>query len=119
MIRRGLDPKRELAKAHLIAADFGGSGTNTKNLVSTWSRAVNLSTMKVIEGRVTKAVEKQGQIVSYSVVPLYAGDRLQPWAIVYSAYGVYPDGRPGIVIPAVPLLNAQVVDGRPINLGLR
>lgn len=75
--------------------------------------------MKVIEGRVTNAVMRQGRTVSYRVVPLHAGDRLQSWVILYSAYGVYPDAGPGIVIPAVPLPNVQEVDGRPISLGAR
>jgi hypothetical protein len=113
-----LQPAEELAKAHLIAADFGGSGINTKNLVSTWQRSVNLSTMKVVENRVRDAVNV-GQIVFLDVKPLYSGNRLQPYAVRYEGFGVYPDGRLGMVLPPTPLLNVQNVNGQAINLGLR
>ncbi|MEU9704730.1 LamG-like jellyroll fold domain-containing protein [Streptomyces sp. NPDC047981] len=91
---------------HLLAKTLGGSGRDLRNL-STCSRAANAAPnapgdpgkpvhMETYEGRVSKAVKKEGQVVHYRVTPHYEGPRTVPTTYRMQATGYHRDGSPGV-----------------------
>jgi len=59
----------DMARGHLLANRLGGSGTDLRNLVPLYEN-VNLSTMKIQENKVIKAVD-QGHTVWFYDYPVY------------------------------------------------
>ncbi|MFD9420449.1 LamG-like jellyroll fold domain-containing protein [Streptomyces goshikiensis] len=103
----GNEPARKWRNAcHLIASRLGGSGTDYENL-ATCSRTANSdrmdtstpqhrhSNMAKWEADVYDAVQS-GQVVHYTVTPLYDGPRVVPVAFRMEASGYDPNGGKGI-----------------------
>ncbi|MCT9093843.1 DNA/RNA non-specific endonuclease [Streptomyces sp. ASQP_92] len=98
----GLNPSMRINNCHLLGRQLSGSGTDLDNLV-TCSRAANYQVkgeegfandMEKLESK-AKAAVKDGQVVRYTVTPVYSGRRTVPAKIELFAVGMYPDGRPG------------------------
>ncbi|MFJ1709751.1 LamG-like jellyroll fold domain-containing protein [Kitasatospora sp. NPDC088346] len=89
-----------LARCHFIAREFGGSGTNAKNLAPCWQRGTNtgeLNSMREFEIHVGDAM-RDGQVVDYTVIPVYDTSRSKiPLGFSMMAYGQYSDGSPGMM----------------------
>ncbi|MFJ9121900.1 LamG-like jellyroll fold domain-containing protein [Streptomyces sp. NPDC102394] len=64
-----LPPGRNRARGHLAGCQFGGSGTDLRNLVPL-HRAANSPAMSTIENRIADEV-RGGQAVHYEVTPVY------------------------------------------------
>lgn len=87
-------PNLTINACHLIGDQLGGSGTDTRNLV-TCTRAANAFSiggvqvlnpnMLTYENRVRAAVGTRGQTVAYVVFPEYDGGNVIPYAIKMSA----------------------------------
>ena len=101
----GLDPSSTINACHLIGDSLGGSGDDQQSL-ATCFRGVNsfdrtpgdrgYSNMASMEGLV-RAAARQGQSVSYTVIPYYASDESKvPYAFELSAEGVYSNGATGL-----------------------
>ncbi|MBA0045353.1 DNA/RNA non-specific endonuclease [Mycobacteroides sp. LB1] len=79
-----------LARGHLFARQLGG-GKEAENIVTLIQRPVNAPVMSGFEGAVRTAVEGTkdvpGQIVNYTVTPLYKGSELMPAAVQIIAKG--------------------------------
>ncbi|SIH18911.1 Uncharacterised protein [Mycobacteroides abscessus subsp. abscessus] len=78
------------ARGHLFARQLGG-GKGSENIVTLIQRPVNAPVMSGFEGAVRTAVEGTkdvpGQIVNYTVTPLYKGSELMPAAVQIIAKG--------------------------------
>ncbi|MFF4708841.1 DUF6531 domain-containing protein [Streptomyces sp. NPDC001288] len=77
------------ARGHLLANILGGPGKGPyarQNLVTLTQNPVNTPVMKAIEAKVYKAVDK-GEIVQYSVKPVYEGTNPIPIRLEISAHG--------------------------------
>ncbi|WP_341537746.1 DNA/RNA non-specific endonuclease [Mycobacteroides abscessus] len=78
------------ARGHLFARQLGG-GKEAENIVTLIQRPVNAPVMSGFEGAVRTAVEGTkdvpGQIVNYTVTPLYKGSELMPAAVQIIAKG--------------------------------
>ncbi|SIB71228.1 Uncharacterised protein [Mycobacteroides abscessus subsp. abscessus] len=78
------------ARGHLFARQLGG-GKESENIVTLIQRPVNAPVMSGFEGAVRTAVEGTkdvpGQIVNYTVTPLYKGSELMPAAVQIIAKG--------------------------------
>ncbi|MFH9295709.1 DNA/RNA non-specific endonuclease [Streptomyces sp. NPDC017520] len=102
----GLNPRNNINNCHLLGKDLGGSGTDLSNL-ATCSRAANtlvageigrlVDNMSNHEAKVKNAVNA-GQVVRYSVEPVYSGPRTVSMAFRMKADGVNPDGSQGIPV---------------------
>lgn len=62
---------RNRARGHLAGCQFGGSGTDLRNLVPL-HRAANSPAMSTIENRIAQQI-RLGQSVHYEVTPVYSG----------------------------------------------
>jgi hypothetical protein len=74
------------ARGHLIARSLGGSGTDSRNLVTLFNRGANSPVMRDFEAQVASAV-RSGQTVKYEVTPIYRGTELVPRAVTLRAAG--------------------------------
>ena len=74
------------ARGHLIARSLGGSGTDSRNLVTLFQRGANSPVMRDFEAQVASAV-RAGQTVKYEVIPIYRGSELVPRAVTLRAAG--------------------------------
>ncbi|USA45404.1 DNA/RNA non-specific endonuclease [Acinetobacter sp. C26M] len=74
------------ARGHLIGNQLGGSGDIAENLVTLQQNWTNSPAMRGFEGQVRKAVEA-GEVVQYSVKPIYNGENVIPTAVTLSAKG--------------------------------
>jgi len=74
------------ARGHLLAKQLGGSGSEPHNIVTLFQNPVNTPFMSGYEALVRKAVES-GEIVTYSVTPIYSGSELMPIAVTLQATG--------------------------------
>ncbi|MFI9101832.1 DUF6531 domain-containing protein [Streptomyces fildesensis] len=78
------------ARGHLLAGRLGGAGKGPfarQNLVTLTQNPVNSPLMRdLVEGEIYQAV-KNGEIVQYSVTPIYEGANRIPIRLEYSAYG--------------------------------
>jgi hypothetical protein len=83
---RGDGIKYNEARGHLLARQLGGSGDIAENLVTIEQHGANTPTMRNYETAVRRAVEN-GEVVRYSVTPVYNGNALIPHEIVISARG--------------------------------
>ncbi|MET7484287.1 LamG-like jellyroll fold domain-containing protein [Streptomyces sp. NPDC005538] len=72
-------------RAHLLGAQLGGSNKLPENFVTMHAYA-NSPIMRGVENRVAAAV-KGGEIVDYSVRPIYEGDNPLPLAVIIRATG--------------------------------
>ncbi|MFF7266473.1 LamG-like jellyroll fold domain-containing protein [Streptomyces sp. NPDC008159] len=68
-----LPPGRARARGHLAGCQFGGSGTDLRNLVPL-HRAANSPAMSGIENRIANEIRK-GQNVHYEVTPVYGNSK--------------------------------------------
>ncbi|OHT86852.1 DNA/RNA non-specific endonuclease [Mycobacteroides saopaulense] len=82
----GWVPDTGLARGHMLAKVLGGSGTESRNIVSIIQNPVNSPVMRDFEMTVANAV-KGGQVVDYSVTPLYRGAAEMPEAVQIIAKG--------------------------------
>ncbi|MEU9209458.1 DUF6531 domain-containing protein [Streptomyces sp. NPDC048415] len=86
---RGDGPSFNEARGHLLANILGGPGKGSlarQNLVTLTQNPVNTPVMKKIEAEVYNAV-KDGEIVQYSVTPVYGGTNPVPLRLEISAFG--------------------------------
>lgn len=74
------------ARGHLLGKQLGGSGDDPRNLVTLFQNPVNSPVMRDLENSVRKAVEN-GEIVKYTVTPIYNGSELIPWGVTLNASG--------------------------------
>jgi hypothetical protein len=74
------------ARGHLLGAQLGGSGDIAENLVTLQQNPANAPIMRGFETAVRNAVEN-GEVVYYSVTPIYDGMNLVPRGITLSATG--------------------------------
>ncbi|SKR15256.1 Uncharacterised protein [Mycobacteroides abscessus subsp. massiliense] len=82
----GWVPDNGLARGHMLAKVLGGSGTESRNIVSIIQNPVNSPVMRDFEMSVANAV-KGGQAVDYAVTPLYRGAAEMPEAVQIIAKG--------------------------------
>ncbi|MBN7319251.1 DNA/RNA non-specific endonuclease [Mycobacteroides abscessus subsp. massiliense] len=82
----GWIPDNGLARGHMLAKVLGGSGTESRNIVSIIQNPVNSPVMRDFEMSVANAV-KGGQAVDYAVTPLYRGAAEMPEAVQIIAKG--------------------------------
>lgn len=74
------------ARGHLLGAQLGGSGDIAENIVTLEQNPANSPVMRGFEIQVRNAVEG-GQVVEYSVSPIYNGDNLVPRGVTINASG--------------------------------
>lgn len=74
------------ARGHLIARQLGGSGRDPRNLVTLFQRPANSPAMRGFENAVRAAVER-GEVVRYTVQPIYRGSEVIPRAVTLTARG--------------------------------
>jgi len=74
------------ARAHLLANRLGGSGKDSRNIVTLTQKGANSPQMQTFEDRVARRV-RAGEVVDYSVTPIYKGAPLQPHGILMTAFG--------------------------------
>ncbi|MCX5526627.1 DNRLRE domain-containing protein [Streptomyces bobili] len=82
-----LPPGRNRARGHLAGCQFGGSGTDLRNLVPL-HRVANSPAMSMIENKIADQIRRTGQAVHYEVTPYYANSSSGiPDAVHVSAQG--------------------------------
>ena len=74
------------ARGHLLGNQLGGAGDDPRNLTTLFQNPVNHPVMSSVEGSVRKAVEA-GEVVQYSVKPIYEGNTLIPSGVTIKAEG--------------------------------
>lgn len=74
------------ARGHLLGVQLGGAGDDPRNLTTLFQNPVNHPVMSSVEGSVRKAVEA-GEVVQYSVKPIYEGNTLIPSGVTIKAEG--------------------------------
>ena len=74
------------ARGHLLGNQLGGAGDDPRNLTTLFQNPVNHPVMSSVEGSVRKAVEA-GEVVQYSVKPIYEGNTLIPSGVTVKAEG--------------------------------
>lgn len=84
---QGEGDKYNEARAHLLARQLGGSGKDRRNIVTMTQDPTNASDMGSFEAMVANNVRK-GDIVEYSVTPLYGKGALPPAYVLLSAHGL-------------------------------
>ena len=73
-------------RAHLLARQLGGSGSDRRNIVTMTQHPTNDKDMAAFEHRVARNIQK-GDIVEYSATPLYGRDSLPPKFVLMTAHG--------------------------------
>jgi RHS repeat-associated protein len=98
MAGTGTDPARSIrppgfgggeaghARAHLLANQLGGSGTEPRNLVTLHQNPANSPAMRGFESETRRALDA-GQTVDYTSTPIYRGDEPMPIGVTISAQG--------------------------------
>ena len=74
------------ARGHLLGNQLGGAGDDPRNLTTLFQNPVKHPVMSSVEGSVRKAVEA-GEVVQYSVKPIYEGNTLIPSGVTIKAEG--------------------------------
>ena len=74
------------ARGHLVGAQLGGSGSEPRNLVTLLQIPVNTPEMRRFENQVASTV-RNGEIVQYTVEPVYDGVNAVPRGITLIATG--------------------------------
>jgi hypothetical protein len=74
------------ARGHLLGRQLGGSGNVKENLVTLYQNPVNTPIMSRYERLVRRAVEA-GEVVLYTVTPIYRGTDSMPIAVTLNAQG--------------------------------
>lgn len=74
------------ARGHLIAKMLGGTGNNTREVVTLWQNPVNHPQMSGFEREAAKRV-RGGEIVEYSSIPLYNAGKKEPDYMLLTARG--------------------------------
>ncbi|MDH6129274.1 LamG-like jellyroll fold domain-containing protein [Kitasatospora sp. GP82] len=89
-----------IARCHLAPREFGGSGTDPRNLAPCFQRTANagpLNSMRQFERHAGDAL-REGQIVDYEVMPVYASKTSTiPMGFSMMAYGQYANGEPDLM----------------------
>jgi len=57
-------------RTHLLAAQLGGSNKDPRNFVTMYEHA-NSPVMRALENQIREAVDKKGEIIEYTVTPVY------------------------------------------------
>jgi hypothetical protein len=83
---QGNGRKYNEARAHLLAKDLGGSGSDMRNIVTMTHNGANTPQMRDFEREVARRV-RSGEVVEYSATPLYNRGGLPPSAILLTAPG--------------------------------
>jgi large repetitive protein len=116
----GQVPRDTLARCHLIAREFGGSGTDARNLAPCWQQFTNTGTvnsMRDFEIEVGDFLKEKGTtVVEYTVIPEYksAGSTI-PDGFTMVAVG-WLNGSVALVAGDY-VLNARLFNGKVVNLG--
>ena len=74
------------ARGHLLGSQLGGSGDDSRNLVTLYQNPTNHPVMSGFERQVRKAVQN-GETVVYTSTPIYKNNNLLPSGITLSAQG--------------------------------
>jgi RHS repeat-associated protein len=74
------------ARGHLLGNQLGGSGSDPRNLVTIFQNPANSPVMRGYENQIRAALES-GQVVDYTVTPIYRGFELMPVGITLRASG--------------------------------
>jgi hypothetical protein len=74
------------ARAHLAGRDLGGSGEDPRNIVTMTQTPTNAPGMSGVERGVAKAA-RNGEVINYSSVPLYANGGSAPSHVMITAHG--------------------------------
>lgn len=74
------------ARGHLLGNQLGGAGDEPRNLTTLFQNPVNHPVMSSVEGSGRKAVEA-GEVVQYSVKPIYEGNTLIASGVTINAEG--------------------------------
>jgi hypothetical protein len=75
------------ARGHLLARSLGGAGgLEGRNFVTLTQKGANTPQMRDFERNVAQRV-RAGEVVEYSVTPLYDHGALPPSAVLTTAYG--------------------------------
>jgi len=75
------------ARGHLLAKSLGGAGgLESRNFVTLTQKGANSPQMQAFEQAVARKLHA-GEVVDYSVTPLYDDGVLQPSLIVMTAHG--------------------------------
>lgn len=82
----GYVPDAGYARGHLLGAQLGGSGSDPRNLVTLLQNPTNSPVMRGFENQVRKSAE-QGQIINYSVTPIYKSSNPIPCGVTMCASG--------------------------------
>ncbi|MET9615373.1 LamG-like jellyroll fold domain-containing protein [Kitasatospora indigofera] len=89
-----------VARCHFIARQFGGSGTNERNLAPCFQQSTNtgeFGSFAAFETHVRDAM-REGQIVDYTVIPLYnTSASTIPYGFSLLAYSQRPNGVPDMM----------------------
>ncbi|WP_230421774.1 DNA/RNA non-specific endonuclease [Catenulispora pinistramenti] len=114
----GQNPDKTLARCHLIAREFGGSGTNARNLAPCWQQSTNtgyFNSMREFELEVGKWLTA-GMVVEYTVIPEYR-----------STGSTIPDGFTMVAVGWLNgsvaevegdyVLNSKLINGKVVDLG--
>ncbi|OAB34383.1 DNA/RNA non-specific endonuclease [Paenibacillus glacialis] len=75
------------ARGHLLGNQLGGTGNDSRNLVTLYQSPVNSPVMRGFETSVRNAVDA-GEIVRYQSIPIYKGDNLTPIGVTLKARGI-------------------------------
>ena len=84
-------------RGHLLGKQLGGTGADVKNLMTLTQNNTNSSWMQSFENGVARMV-RAGQVVEYSVLPLYSGRALPPQWVLMTAVGSR-DSLPPKLVP--------------------
>ena len=74
------------ARGHLLGNQLGGSGADPRNLITIFQNPANSPAMRGVENQIRALVE-QGQVVDYSVIPIYLGSEPVAVGITLRAQG--------------------------------
>ncbi|WP_149256751.1 DNA/RNA non-specific endonuclease [Actinomadura sp. K4S16] len=83
------------SRCHLLADQLGGDGRLHENLFTCIHSPLNDPNMKKLENQVAAAV-KRGEIVDYTVTPIYRRGQAMPSMIRMTARGRTKDNLPGL-----------------------
>ncbi|MFE7488598.1 LamG-like jellyroll fold domain-containing protein [Kitasatospora sp. NPDC057541] len=108
-----------LARCHLIARTFGGSGTEGKNLAPCFQQGANVGEMNSFR-EFEKHVEdvlREKQIVDYTVIPLYYTPASTiPYGFSLTAYSQFRNGIPDMMEYSY-VDNSRLYNGATVHLG--
>ncbi|MER7701296.1 DNA/RNA non-specific endonuclease [Kitasatospora sp. NPDC097605] len=108
-----------LARCHFIAREFGGSGTEGKNLAPCFRQGTNVGEMnsfREFEKHVGDFLREK-QIVDYTVIPLYCTPASTiPYGFSLMAYSQFRNGTPDMMEYSY-VDNSRLYNGATVHLG--